>query len=34
MNKFDRIIGYDAIKNELLQICDMIKKSILKWTIL
>ena len=24
MNKFDKIIGYQAIKNELLQICDMI----------
>lgn len=27
MYKFDRIIGYDAIKNELLQICDMIKNK-------
>ena len=27
MNNFDRIIGYDAIKNELLQICDMIKNK-------
>ena len=25
MSKFDKIIGYDAIKNELLQICDMLK---------
>ncbi len=25
MNAFEKIIGYDTIKNELLQICDMIK---------
>lgn len=25
MNAFDKVIGYDTIKNELLQICDMIK---------
>ena len=24
MNAFDKVIGYEAIKNELLQICDMI----------
>ena len=27
MNKFDKIIGYQAIKNELLQICDMVHNS-------
>lgn len=25
MNAFDKVIGYDTIKNELLQVCDMIK---------
>ena len=25
MNEFDKVIGYDAIKNELLQICDMVR---------
>ena len=25
MNAFDKVIGYDAIKNELLQVTDMIK---------
>lgn len=25
MKAFDKIIGYDTIKNELIQICDMIK---------
>ena len=24
MSAFDKVIGYDSIKNELLQICDMI----------
>ena len=24
MNAFDKVIGYETIKNELLQICDMI----------
>ena len=24
MNPFDKVIGYDTIKNELLQLCDMI----------
>ena len=24
MSKFDKIIGYETIKNELLQLCDMI----------
>ncbi len=27
MNNFDKVIGYDAIKNELLQICDMVKNK-------
>ena len=27
MNAFDRVIGYDTIKEELLQICDMIKNK-------
>ena len=25
MSAFDKVIGYESIKNELLQICDMIK---------
>ena len=25
MNNFEKIIGYDSIKTELLQVCDMIK---------
>ena len=24
MNAFDKVVGYESIKNELLQICDMI----------
>ena len=24
MNAFDKVLGYDTIKNELLQICDML----------
>lgn len=24
MNKFDNVIGYDSIKNELMQIVDMV----------
>lgn len=24
MNPFDKVIGYETIKNELLQLCDMI----------
>ena len=27
MSKFDKIIGYDSIKKELLQICDMLKNK-------
>lgn len=27
MNEFDKVIGYESIKNELLQICDMIKNK-------
>ena len=27
MNNFDKVIGYDAIKKELLQICDMVKNK-------
>ena len=26
MNSFDKVIGYDSIKQELLQVCDMIRK--------
>ncbi len=27
MNAFDKVIGYETIKNELLQICDMIHNA-------
>lgn len=27
MSSFDKIIGYSAIKTELIQICDMIKNN-------
>lgn len=29
MSAFDKVIGYETIKNELLQICDMIHKSVI-----
>ena len=29
MKAFDSIIGYDAIKNELIQICNMVQKPAL-----
>lgn len=27
MSEFDKIIGYEAIKNELRQVCDMMKNK-------
>ena len=27
MSKFDKVIGYEAIKKELMQICDMIHNA-------